>query len=746
MQQIPLGSNRNEAGTQRQAAAAGQAVKPLPPLPRGWSRVCHETGLFLRGIGLGIVVSSVQGVLTRNFLEPKKVAIRLSRLTALLRTLIHVIPLGIAIFEIIFNFKGRFVGGHFDKQSYLQFAAKAHEIAIQASVATILFSYIRHQISTGRGMPFGAVLGGLQFLQVSYLWSVEFWSSILSKEFEMKKKIGFVGLTLICVTVAATAGPSSAGLLIPRQGLSATAPRYLAVNASALDIWPDRLDDMKLDGSCAVARYGYIDPKLRCPISDLYELLTSDLYQRLSGRADVGFMGSIGSKPMRPLTSTPCLRILEGQICTSVPQAELIEGFYLVGENDYKEPNFDIYRFMQKNLYQPYSAASCVADVVNDATEQDQLRFARIRETYADFQKERDVVSIPGLTKGQIINKMLGDDSDFHIQWVDLPTEVFSTGIPGAVIVNFRDSNGSLYDIITCTLNAGWGSSSIMSFSSYPHRIWTHTSNTPSLWHTKKDVVDPYGYIYSNPPIFATHSNFSYPQRRISISKNWMEFLNPTFILANNSTEKFISLVLSTVQSPPTEAIAAQLMSVLLAGALSNTGTEYDWAVFDELNNATRSCDNCLVLEIEGGFYGWLYSASGRTTQLALAIMLSYVLLALGHIIYSAISGISSTAWDSVGELVALTVNSSPSKVLQNTCAGIVGRQALKTNVRVLATTPGHLELVFGEIEDPTLQASELVMNEKYGTLTDEDDVGIEEPESNGQRTLRKRFIAQTLE
>lgn len=31
---------------------------PIPPLPRGWSRICHEMGLFIQGIGLGIVVTS----------------------------------------------------------------------------------------------------------------------------------------------------------------------------------------------------------------------------------------------------------------------------------------------------------------------------------------------------------------------------------------------------------------------------------------------------------------------------------------------------------------------------------------------------------------------------------------------------------------------------------------------------------------------------------------------------------------
>lgn len=128
----------------RQTIAASQADKPLPPLPQGWSRVCHETGVFLRGIGLGIVVFSFQGIFTKNFLEPEKVAISRSRITALLMSLIHVVPLGIAIFESVLNLKGHFIGKTFDKQNYLQFVAKAHEVAIQASLATILLSYIRY--------------------------------------------------------------------------------------------------------------------------------------------------------------------------------------------------------------------------------------------------------------------------------------------------------------------------------------------------------------------------------------------------------------------------------------------------------------------------------------------------------------------------------------------------------------------------------------------------------------------------
>ena len=151
------------------------------------------------------------------------------------------------------------------------------------------------------------------------------------------------------------------------------------------------------------------------------------------------------------------------------------------------------------------------------------------------------------------------------------------------------------------------------------------------------------------------------------------------------------------------------------------------------------------MFEIENKVYGWLYTASQTTTKLAIAVMLAYCALVLGHVIYSIVSGVSSTAWDSTAEFVALTMNSSPTEILQNTCAGIIGSTALKTPVRVLATTQGHLELVFGEIKNPNAQASALVMNEKYGKLVSGNDNGGEEPQSGGSGELHKRAVCSEL-
>jgi len=149
----------------------------------------------------------------KNLSEPKKIAIHQSRVTALLRSLVHFAPIAVALFEMIINWQGRYVGATFDKQSYYQFVAKVHEIAIQASLASITLSYIRLELAFGDGLPFGAFLGGIQFLQISYLWSAELWCSFLSKKIRLMRIFGLLATVVVCSLIAATSGPSSADLL-----------------------------------------------------------------------------------------------------------------------------------------------------------------------------------------------------------------------------------------------------------------------------------------------------------------------------------------------------------------------------------------------------------------------------------------------------------------------------------------------------------------------------------------------------
>lgn len=82
----------------------------------------------------------------------------------------------------------------------------------------------------------------------------------------------------------------------------------------------------------------------------------------------------------------------------------------------------------------------------------------------------------------------------------------------------------------------------------------------------------------------------------------------------------------------------------------------------------------------------------------------------------------SSTCWDSIAEVTALAVNSSPSAALRNTCAGITELHIFKLPVRILAVTDEegegeHLELVFGKVDEGKLEKNTIKPNRTYGTM-----------------------------
>lgn len=85
----------------------------------------------------------------------------------------------------------------------------------------------------------------------------------------------------------------------------------------------------------------------------------------------------------------------------------------------------------------------------------------------------------------------------------------------------------------------------------------------------------------------------------------------------------------------------------------------------------------------------------------------------------AALTGISSTCWDSIAEVTALAMNSSPAKALQNTCAGIGELHIFQLPVRVYATSDQdgggeHLELV---VDEDNQHRKLITINQLYGTM-----------------------------
>ena len=130
-----------------------------------------------------------------------------------------------------------------------------------------------------------------------------------------------------------------------------------------------------------------------------------------------------------------------------------------------------------------------------------------------------------------------------------------------------------------------------------------------------------------------------------------------------------------------------------------------------------------MVFEVNHQFFGWAYGSSEIPVRLAIAVMVTYCVLAVSHTFYLGIWSVSSDSWNSAAEVVALTMNSTPTRHLQNTCSGIYGMKLFRTTVRIVATAQeaggkeDHLELVFGETSESKEPQSKLVVGEEYGSL-----------------------------
>lgn len=201
----------------------------------------------VRALGLMIFAHFIRSafrkfrhVTGRGLHEPTKKAIRKDRTIALLRCLIHLFPVSIALFEIILNWNTYYVGISTYNQAVYQLVAKIHEIAIQASLATIVFSFIRHEMTIGNGIPFGTLFSGLHINQIAYLWSMEFWGSLRSPHLPSHRKIALSLLVFVSIVLASLSGPSSAILLIPRLDFWSGGNTDIWINATIDDLYPTR--------------------------------------------------------------------------------------------------------------------------------------------------------------------------------------------------------------------------------------------------------------------------------------------------------------------------------------------------------------------------------------------------------------------------------------------------------------------------------------------------------------------------
>ena len=113
--------------------------------------------------------------------------------------------------------------------------------------------------------------------------------------------------------------------------------------------------------------------------------------------------------------------------------------------------------------------------------------------------------------------------------------------------------------------------------------------------------------------------------------------------------------------------------------------------------------------------YGYGYSYRGNSTvQFALVILLIHAALAvshIGHLLYLRWKGYSSSAWGTLGDMVALAMVSRKTRGLRNVGAGVEKWESWKKLVRVQEREGDRVELVVGKVDRG---AKSLEVGKKY--------------------------------
>ena len=145
-QTSPLPTQRHDC-VKQQVQRNTEKMKPGQILRAWWSMLQSWSKVIFRVLGLSIIVAGLKSLrnvsVGKGYDEPTKIAIRQSRPVAFLRALIHIAPLSVALWEVILNWNNYYVGATIRNIAYYQFGAKVHEMAAQASLAAIVFTYVR---------------------------------------------------------------------------------------------------------------------------------------------------------------------------------------------------------------------------------------------------------------------------------------------------------------------------------------------------------------------------------------------------------------------------------------------------------------------------------------------------------------------------------------------------------------------------------------------------------------------------
>lgn len=699
---------------------------------------------LLRCSGLAIVNDFLHRARRKGSREEAKVVVDRSRILALGRCSVHILPVSVSVTILWVNFKQVFIGIDFRSLvssetiniALLQTAAKVQELLIVASLATVAFQLLRYELINGNGLPLGLLAAGFDFAKLSWLWSPELLGTLrtFDKTPGKVRRAAIVVYLVIAAGLAALAGPSCAVLLIPQSQDWPAGDTTFYLDDIRDRLWPTDLSasSSKLKDICVSAdatKYGV------CPSGGYYSLLghyaQADIrtytnavppYARqLSGNT---YYWSFASSPPVPIR-TISLMVGDGSdhnptafiqpilsVSILLEQAMSVWWQALQAKGGYASYNIED-RAAKSYAFNPITSVRC--------------------STGQNMSASDRAVSFP--TPGSPGSYDLQDlssgafnrEPSRHLQfrWVPLSGQGHRIST-GAVFQSPWMPDNRSRIVVGCTVHSQW----------IPTQIHTDGYSFWQGWYPK-DVR--WGQAYpSSGRAFFNGSIAPDGMDAIAVDEDWLAMLTPPARRGQGAREDWDPTTIEAIldSTPLTDGLfdsddgtpidvwqgeqrtSRQLLISIIGSvfndglarvgieeAFDRRGPPSQWTPLARTQAIDTTTNSTTEIQVEF-FIGGLSYQLTIVQKLAAAVLLLHILIALVHSGWIILgTGESSGCWDSVIELVVLAQNSRPApSALRNTAAGIKRSSTFAKNVNIrsmkaFSARPDHLELIYDDEE-----------------------------------------------
>ena len=696
------------------------------------------------------VLSSTSSRGEVSSLEPTKIVIDSRRGKALLRSIVHLLPMLVTVFVLGLSvLKVYWTDLGVPHQNVIlqawQFAAKGHEILIVASLSAIVLHRVRYGLCATEGIPLGFLAAGYQLSSISYLWSTEFRSGISTKtpSGPTSRWPPLTVLIVSAVALAAVAGPSSAIAMIPRLdwwdvpdrffNTPTHKPNSYYIQADTSDLWPEHLTTNNLAPGCLDGTTG--DDTL-CP-NHGFETV-GDWASRHQNQGLPPNISIIDYNTVRYLTSSTDDQTTGWSISSSVSIRDARDlGNYWdyvlrldVDVVDINRPTLIPAIASGIDFHKPLVQVQCSAHYDVESLREiefphDQLNswplMSYSNDSWTmpvDFSANiRDSATLSPLFNETIQGHHLRDEIFF--EWVDMANY---TGAPAlGALAAFWTGNGSTA-VLACTVDAHWA----------PVSIFLDPRYDGIIFQDSPDPEEALAQAYGNTDATTL--------KRIAIDTDWANTLDSP----NNSTGFNQTIYTTNIRAlisalggnydgnqfqiigengrDDQETIPYRISTILglylaegLASINQNESLVYHQyinatyvLVLDDLDNGHFPYPGSPDLPFEEyakqqGFtevrmkvrrYGYSWSFRGVPSKLAATVLVLHTLIALIHVVFVVFGGWSSISWTSMGQILVLAFTSRPPDTFRNTSAGIDCSSSWKKTLAVRELSDMRLHLV----------------------------------------------------